>query len=274
MIEDLTKTQLVLLTLLVSFVTSIATGIITFSLLQEAPPIVTQTINRVVEQTIQQVTPDSGKNTTPQKVTTVVVKEGDEIINSIGKNTGSLVRISSNDQTPDVDQFFAMGVVLTRGGVIIAPQRDTFNGQFIYTATFPDLSTKTLTYLGADKKNTVTFFKVVHEVGTTPFNSGAPAVFSGEEAKLGQTVILIEGKTKNIVSIGHVSNFIFEDAAQKIKTGFDTDIVPKSEALGAPMLNLSGEIVGFRKGPSIAASSVSFVSANYLKEDIATYSKK
>lgn len=274
MIEDLTKTQLVLLTLLVSFVTSIATGIITFSLLQEAPPIVTQTINRVVEQTIQQVAPDSGKNDGPQKVTTVVVKEGDEIISSIGKNTGSIVRIVSNDPTPDTDTFYSMGVVLSKGGLIIAPTGDTFNPQFTYTATFPDQSTHTLTYLGQDKKSTVNFFKVSHDVGTQPFNSGAPAQFSGEDPKLGQTVILLEGKTKNVVTIGHVSNLTFEDTSQMVTNGFEIDFNPKGEVLGAPLLNLSGEIVGFRKGPSSALANTTFVSSAYLKADIAEYLKK
>jgi len=274
MIEDLTKTQLVLLTLLVSFVTSIATGIITFSLLQEAPPIVTQTINRVVEQTIQQVAPDAGSDKEPQKVTTVVVKEGDEIISSIGKNTGSIVRITSNDPTPEADNFFAMGVVLSKGGLIIAPTRDSFNPQFVYTATFPDQSTHSLAYLGQDQKSTVNFFKVVHDVGTQPFASGAPAKFSSEEPKLGQTVILLEGKTKNVVTIGHVSNLTYEDASQKVANGFETDFSPKGEVLGAPLLNLSGEIVGFRKGPSTALSATSFVSSAYLKADIAEYLKK
>lgn len=55
-LEDLTKTQLLLLTILVNFVTSIATGVLTVSLLDQAPPTVIQTVNRIVDNTIETVT--------------------------------------------------------------------------------------------------------------------------------------------------------------------------------------------------------------------------
>lgn len=55
--KDLNKSQLILLALLISFVASIAASIATVTLLQQAPPGVTQTINRIVEKTIETVVP-------------------------------------------------------------------------------------------------------------------------------------------------------------------------------------------------------------------------
>lgn len=55
-IEDLSKTQLLLLTILVNFVVAIATGVMTVSLLDQAPTTVTQTVNRIVDHTIETVT--------------------------------------------------------------------------------------------------------------------------------------------------------------------------------------------------------------------------
>ncbi len=54
-VEDLNKNQIILLTLLVSFVTSIATGIVTVTLIDQAPAPVAQTINQIVERTIERV---------------------------------------------------------------------------------------------------------------------------------------------------------------------------------------------------------------------------
>lgn len=67
-IKELNKTQLILLSLLITFVVSIATGIVTVSLMQQAPKSVPQTINNVIQRTIEKVTTvqvpvsDSDKN--------------------------------------------------------------------------------------------------------------------------------------------------------------------------------------------------------------------
>jgi hypothetical protein len=52
-IEDLSKAQLLLLTVMVNFVVSIATGVLTVSLLDQAPLPVSQGVDHIVEKTIQ-----------------------------------------------------------------------------------------------------------------------------------------------------------------------------------------------------------------------------
>ena len=60
-IKDLNKPQLIMLALLLSFVTSIATGITTVTLMQQAPSSVVVPINRVVRQTVEKIVPVPGK---------------------------------------------------------------------------------------------------------------------------------------------------------------------------------------------------------------------
>src|SRR3989344_4606313 len=110
--EELNKNQLILLTLLVSFVTSIATGIITTSLLQEAPPSVTQVINRVVERTIEQVVtnPETGERV---REVTVVVKEEDQVVDAIAQNTASVARITDNSLVNGATLFYGMGFLVS-----------------------------------------------------------------------------------------------------------------------------------------------------------------
>lgn len=52
-IEDLTKTQLLLLTILVNFIVSIATGVLVISMLDQSPAPITQTVQQIVDHTIE-----------------------------------------------------------------------------------------------------------------------------------------------------------------------------------------------------------------------------
>ncbi len=114
--ENLNKTQIVLLTLLTSFVTSIATGIVTVTLMDQAPPGVTKTINRVIERTIETVTPGENKVTTVVKE--VVVKEKDLIANAVEKSSKSLVQVSAVD-SDGVKILLGLGTVMSGDGYIV-----------------------------------------------------------------------------------------------------------------------------------------------------------
>ena len=83
-IEELSKSQIILLTLLVSFITSIEPGIVTVSLMDQAPPIIAQTVNRVIERTVETVVPKGQTaSTVVTQEKTVIVKETDLISQAV-----------------------------------------------------------------------------------------------------------------------------------------------------------------------------------------------
>ena len=56
-VKDLNKSQLILLAILLSFVTSIATGITTVTLMQQAPASFTVPVTRIVRETVEKIVP-------------------------------------------------------------------------------------------------------------------------------------------------------------------------------------------------------------------------
>ena len=102
--EDLDATQLILLALLVSFVTSIATGIVTVTLMDQAPPAVTQTISRVVEKTVEVMVPPKTTPSTPQ---TVIIKEEDLIVVAAEKTSANVVTVGQ------LKNRFTLGIIGT-----------------------------------------------------------------------------------------------------------------------------------------------------------------
>jgi S1-C subfamily serine protease len=276
--EDLNKNQIVLLTLLVSFVTSIATGIITTSLLQEAPIEVVRNINRVVEKTIEKVAPDDLLAALPKakEVTTIVVKEDDSIIQSIDKNLNSIVRV--HEINPGIStNLYGIGLVLTKDGTIAA-ERKTIYSQFLYAAIMSDGTEVKLAPVGADKKTDFILFKAVQpdkvSSSTPPLKLPvfSPAILSEGEPKLGQTVIGLGGEIENTVAVGRVTALQIKDSGVgtstvKYLSNIDTDISSKDLLLGSPLFNLSGEVVGIKLSSDVAKS---FVPINILKKEIPT----
>lgn len=230
--EDLTKTQIVLLTLLVSFITSIATGIITTSLLAQAPAGVTQTIDRVVERTVEKMAPQDGTSQTVREVT--VVKEEDAILSSIDSGSKAIVRLYS---VSPVQTFYAIGVVVSKDGLVLTDKRDlVVGGQ--YQAVFADGTKMDASVWAVSTDGPYALFKI-----SPPTNaplSLAAITLSQNDPQLGQTVIAIEGRDKNAVAVGRALSV--SDADHRVLT----DIPFSAETAGGPLLNLSGELVGLK----------------------------
>lgn len=275
--EDLNKNQIVLLTLLVSFVTSIATGIMTVSLLQEAPIEVTRNINRIVEKTIETVTPGIVAPQKPTEVTTVVVKEEDQIVDSINKNIKSIVRIEEKDSETGIVDFYGIGLVISKEGVVGADKK-TISSQNVYTGTMSDGTEFVLTPTGVSKDTNFILFKPIlsEKTGTStttpakPAYVFTPAVFGANEPKLGQTLIGLGGSVKNSVVVGRVVSLDMKDlkvgsTTTQYLTTIDTDISTKGLVNGSPVFNLSGDVVGVKLTSNPLGS---FTPINVLKEEI------
>lgn len=279
--EKLTKQQIVLVTLLVSFVTSIATGIVTVALMDQAPPGVTQTINRVVERTIEKVVTEPAQNNNTAAVMTretIVVKEGDQIVESVDKNKNSIVRIYTNNTNEESSQVFVgLGTVVSKDGLIVtgevfADERGRYlvtfdNTKFYDVSVLPKKSDGQFYFLKiiqTDKKNPVTF---------TPVTLADSSVL-----KLGQTVIAWGGQEQNAVFNGIISSLFESSDSSSASTtkeimGLNTNTNPLDSLSGGPLLNLSGEVIGIRISPGLS-TKYNFLTSNILKQEITSVSSR
>lgn len=217
-IEDLSKSQLLLLTVLVNFVVGIATSVLTVSLLDEAPPTVTQTINRIVEHTIETVTPS------PQATTETVVVNNEEFRTAaIAENVARTVTLSKSGGA-----VLGTGTYLSaeRAVVTFVPESDAPWKEA--QVAFPDGSVATARLLGRDGGVTVYRFEE---------GAALPAAPSGvfvapEKLAQGQTVIGLTADGSAVVGI-----------VSKIDAGGIYTSLPGMPA-GSSAVNLDGDIVG------------------------------
>lgn len=117
-LEELTKHQIVLLTLLVSFVTSLATGIVTVSLMDYAPPSITKTVNRVVERTIEKTVPADAQGAAVRTVTekVVLIESGGSLENAVASVSEGVMRVYIEGSEGRI--FSGYGVVLSNGSIV------------------------------------------------------------------------------------------------------------------------------------------------------------
>lgn len=150
-IDDLNKTQFILLVLLICFVTSIATGIITATLLAEAPVSVTQTINRVVERTIETVAPDS---LTAKYVLSADDKQLLEAVNRAISVSVEIREKGAATSTPSI-----LGIIVSEDGLIVASTKGITSSS-TYMAILPSNSTVELELVRAEEKNNTAVFRI------------------------------------------------------------------------------------------------------------------
>ncbi|MEK7567988.1 MAG: serine protease [Patescibacteria group bacterium] len=258
-IKDLNKNQMVLLTLLLSFVTSIAMAVITVSLLQENPTTVTQTINRVVERTVEKVVPVvSGGKSTVTKETTIVVKEEDLITKSIDQNKNKIVAVREKAIGADgvaTHTFLGWGIVFNKDGVI-ATDSSFIADSGAYTILTEDGVSFETKILDQNEIMGVAFLSAVREKGNKEresYDFTPASSVNSDSIKLGQTLIAFGGKNRKAVSIGIVGNIINKEISGELSTStsatkkldsIEGNVFPPNKVTGGPVMNSFGEVIG------------------------------
>jgi len=266
--NDLNAQQIVLLTLLVSFITSIATGITTVSLLERAPEPVVQTINRVIEKTVERVveSDEDGENPVERIVETVVVNNEDLTIKAIQKNSGKLVRIYS--QSGDLKTFAGLGIVVSESGDVVADARNIVSG-LEYVGEFSSGS-HSLSIKFREVNNP---FALLSANDVATFSSASFGNSDG--VQLAQSVIALSGQNNNVVTTGIITVIETADVSETgdgsvMETNlFDTSVDSSKILSGSMLLNLKGEIVGAKINGD-PTRNTAFIPSNWIKNFLAS----
>ncbi len=243
-LEHLTKHQIVLLTLLVSFVTSIATGIVTVSLMDQAPEGVTRVVNQIVEHTVETVVPAT-QGAAPITVTekTVVVKDDDLAAQSIATVQKGIIRIV----TKGGNTLLARGVITSAaGGALTDRAALVASGARNFEAILASGERMPVS-IEALSENTSPVVEVQVAVGTS---TGFQAVTFADPAKLalGQSVIRIDGISADTVGSGVIA-MLPSPSSEDTTRMVQASVV--SSMPGAVLITLFGEIIGIVTSESL-----------------------
>ena len=224
-IEELSKSQLILLTILVNFVTSVATGILTVSLLDHAPAFVTQTVNRVVERTIETVAA-----AVPAAVIQAPAPSNQDLVTAALGAAATRAVVIYAAETGTSTPMISVGTYLPKAHAVVTAAQDSLPKEALIE--FPgDI------YIPAS---------ISHEAGGITiygFSDGAalpkatsPTLVSSSDLKLGETALAIgaDGSASTGI-VARVNNREIFTTLPDIGTG-------------SAAVNLSGNLIGIGAG--------------------------
>lgn len=236
-LEQLTKHQIILLTLLVSFVTSIATGIVTVSLMDQAPPGVTRVVDQVVQQTVEKIVPQTeGAAVATQK--TVVINQDDLAAQSIAAVQKSIIHVVAKGS----DLMITRGVIIDASGTALTDASAlAASGATSFEAILAD-GTRVPASVRAQTGTTSPLAVLDVAVGTS--TGFAPASLADQsKLALGQSVIRIAGAGSDVVGEGVIASLPTADTP-------DLEASVSSQMPGSLLITLFGDVIGMTTGNS------------------------
>lgn len=224
-IEELSKSQLILLTILVNFVTSVATGILTVSLLDHAPAFVTQTVNHVVERTIETVA-----QAAPAAIIQAPAPSNQDLVTAaIGADAARAVAIYSAE-TGTSTPAIAIGTYLSKSRAIATAAQDALPKEVLVGFTDGSYIAASLAHEG----NGIAIYGFADKTALPKVSS--PILVSAGELRLGETALALSAD-------GSAATGIVARVGEK---GIQTTL-PDIGA-GSAVVDLSGNLIGIGAG--------------------------
>ncbi len=224
-IEELSKAQLILLTILVNFVTSVATGILTVSLLDHAPALVTQTINRVVEHTIETVAAAA-----PSVNSQAPAPSNQDLVTAaISADAARVVAIYAGE-TGTSTPIITSGTYLPKSRAVITASQEALPKEVLIAFTNGAYIRASLSHQGGQ----LTVYGLA-DSATLP-KMASPLLISASDLRLGQTVLALSADGSATTGI----------IARVTNKGIHTTL-PDIGA-GSAAVDLSGNLIGIATG--------------------------
>lgn len=304
-LEQLTKSQVILLTLLVSFVTSIATAIFTVSMVNQAPPPITNTINKVVERIVSPLGIEPKAPVVTENKQPEYLSKEEAVISVVKKVSPAVVSVVATKDLPVIEQYYVNpfgGDSLLNGLDIQIPQyrqkgiesKEVGSGTGFFVTDDGMLLTNKHVVEDKEAKYTVIMNdgrKLEAKVLVRdPFQDLAIIKVEGKDfpslqlgdsttASIGQTVIAVGntlGEFSNTVSVGIISGLNRKITAQgsqsgpeELKSLIQTDAAINRGNSGGPLVNLQGKVIGINTAVAEQAQSVGFaLPINIAKRDV------
>jgi len=255
--EHLNKQQLVLLTILVSFITSIATGIVTVSLVggQSSPVSVTNTVERIIDSTVASAPVSSNLASAGSAASSQGTLSDAAAI--IGKST---VRIH---EFGNLSVISGLGVVVNASGTVMT-DKSTVAGLSTIGIDYPDGRHYRGTIIQSQLSGDVVFIAPLSADGTpvSPAQVFTSALVA-PGPKLGQLVASIGGVDAGLLGAGIADEF---SGASSTTTPFiSTTIAPSKVLPGSPLFDINGALLGIRTSSLSSTPDVDFYPVSAIR---------
>ena len=249
--ESLTKTQIVLLVLLVSFVTSLATGIVTVTLVNQAPQPITHTISKVVEKMVPKEVLVKEKTvifSSEENLVKIIKEASLAVVGVMVGTTKDLTATTTNEEirkklTPSGSGFF-----VSKDGIVLTNKHIVGDETLEYVVITSDGKTYPAAVISRSSSQDVAVLKVEGN------NFNFIPLGNSKNINVGQTAIALgsdSGEFQNTVSVGVVSGLNKTAAALNSFSGLEDlvaliqiDAAANPGNSGGPLVDLSRRAIG------------------------------